>query len=257
MTEQRANAPIGMFDSGVGGISVLREAVRQLPHEHFIFYGDTLNAPYGTKDRQTVLALTRRATERLLGMGVKALVIACNTATSAAAAALREQYPDLPIIGIEPALKPAAALHRDGVILSLATPGTLAGEKYRHLLSLYGAGVASLPCPGLMELVEKMELDSPALHAYLDALFAPYRGKKVEAIVLGCTHYSFLKRAIARHFPETPLLDGNAGTARQLHRRLEEKGLLSKREERGEIRLLSSGGEGAARQMRLLLEEPE
>ena len=257
MTEQRANGPIGMFDSGVGGISVLREAVRQLPHEHFIFYGDTLHAPYGTKDRQTVLALTRRATERLLDMGVKALVIACNTATSAAAAALREEYPDLPIIGIEPALKPAAALHRDGVILSLATPGTLAGEKYRRLLSQYGAGVVSLPCPGLMELVEKMELDSPALHAYLDALFAPYQGQKVEAVVLGCTHYSFLKRAIARHFPQTPLLDGNAGTARQLRRRLAEKGLLSERSERGKIHLCSSGGEAAARQMRMLLEEPD
>ena len=190
-------------------------------------------------------------------MGVKALVIACNTATSAAAAALREEYPDLPIIGIEPALKPAAALHRDGVILSLATPGTLAGEKYRRLLSQYGAGVVSLPCPGLMELVEKMELDSPALHAYLDALFAPYQGQKVEAVVLGCTHYSFLKRAIARHFPQTPLLDGNAGTARQLRRRLAEKGLLSERSERGKIHLFSSGGEAAARQMRMLLEEPD
>ena len=257
MTENKrgdAFSPIGMFDSGVGGISVLREAVRLLPNERFIFYGDTRNAPYGTKSRETVLALSRQVVQKLLERGVKAIVIACNTATSAAAADLRSEYPELPIIAMEPALKPASLLHRDGVVLSLATPGTIAGEKYAHLYALYGEGVVSLPCPGLMEFVERGELGGPALNTYFETLFAPYRGNKVEGIVLGCTHYSFLKRTIAAFFPGVPLLDGNEGTVRQLRRRLEAKGLLAPAEAEGGVELLSSGGVEAVRQMKALLE---
>ena len=247
------NAPIGMFDSGVGGISVLREAVRQLPRERFIFFGDTKNAPYGTKTKEEVLALSRRVVETLLDKGCKAIVIACNTATSAAAATLRAEYADLPIIAMEPALKPASQLHQDGIVLSLATPGTIAGEKYAHLYALYGEGVVSLPCKGLMEFAERGELDSPALHDYLQGVFQPYKQKKVEAVVLGCTHYVFLKKAIQRFFPDTPLIDGNAGTVRQLARRLEEKDLLARRDAEGGVELLSSGGPEAVKQMEVLL----
>ena len=245
-----------MFDSGVGGISVLREAVRQLPHERFIFFGDTKNAPYGTKTREEVLALSRAVVETLLQKGCKAIVIACNTATSAAAAALRAEYEDIPIIAMEPALKPASLLHRDGVVLALATPGTIAGEKYAHLYALYGDGVASLPCVGLMEFAERGELDSPALRAYLSDLFRPYAGQKVEAVVLGCTHYVFLKRAIGRFFPGTPLIDGNEGTVRQLGRRLAEKNLLAPEDQAGSATLLSSGGEEPVRLMERLLALP-
>lgn len=250
------NAPIGMFDSGVGGISVLREAVRQLPCERFIFFGDTKNAPYGTKTKEQVLALSRAVVETLLGMGCKAIVIACNTATSAAAATLRAEYRDIPIIAMEPALKPASLLHQDGVVLALATPGTIAGEKYAHLYALYGEGVISMPCGGLMEFAERGELDSPALHAYLSDLFRPYLGRKVEAVVLGCTHYVFLKRAIGRFFPAVPLIDGNEGTVRQLGRRLDEKNLLAPAAQRGEVTLLSSGGEEPVRLMEKLLALP-
>lgn len=250
------NAPIGMFDSGVGGISVLREAVRQLPCERFIFFGDTKNAPYGTKTKEQVLALSRAVVETLLGMGCKAIVIACNTATSAAAATLRAEYRDIPIIAMEPALKPASLLHQDGVVLALATPGTIAGEKYAHLYALYGEGVISMPCGGLMEFAERGELDSPALHAYLSDLFRPYLGRKVEAVVLGCTHYVFLKRAIGRFFPAVPLIDGNEGTVRQLGRRLNEKNLLAPAAQRGEVTLLSSGGEEPVRLMEKLLALP-
>ncbi len=246
-----------MFDSGAGGISVLREAVRCLPSERFIFFGDTKNAPYGTKPREQVLALSRRVVEELLARGCKAIVIACNTATSAAAAALRAEYKELPIIAMEPALKPASLLHRDGIVLSLATPGTIAGEKYAQLYALYGDGVVSLPCGGLMEFVERGETDSPLLEAYLQALFRPYRGEKVEAVVLGCTHYVFLKRAIRRFFPEAPLIDGNAGTVRQLIRRLEEKALLAPAGAQGGVILLSSGGEEAVQRMRMLLDMRE
>lgn len=248
-----SNAPVGMFDSGVGGISVLREAVRLLPHERFIFFGDTKNAPYGTKSRETVLALSRDIVNDLLARGCKAIVIACNTATSAAAATLRAEYPDVPIIGMEPALKPASLLHRDGVVLSLATPGTIAGEKYAHLYALYGEGVASLPCEGLMEFVERGELDSPALHDYLTALLRPYADQKVEAVVLGCTHYVFIKKAVEKHFPHVPLIDGNVGTVRQLWRRLSDLDLLAPEQNAGSAELFSSGGEEAVHRMRRLL----
>lgn len=251
--ESSRTAPIGMFDSGVGGVSVLREAVRVLPHERFIFYGDTKNAPYGTKTREEVLGLSRRVVRFLMGRGVKAVVIACNTATSAAAADLRREYADLPIIAMEPALKPASLLRHDGVVLSLATPGTIAGEKYAHLYSLYGEGVISLPCPGLMEFVERGELGGGALTAYFQNLFAPYQRQKVDAIVLGCTHYSFLKKAIAAFYPDIPLLDGNEGTVRQLRRRLEAVGMLAPDGATGGVELLSSGGEEPVRRMRELL----
>ena len=246
-------SPVGMFDSGVGGISVLREAVRLLPNERFIFYGDTRNAPYGTKPRETVLALSRQVVGKLLERDVKAIVIACNTATSAAAADLRAEYTDLPIIAMEPALKPASLLHSDGVVLSLATPGTIAGEKYAHLYALYGKGVVSLPCPGLMEFVERGELEGPALNRYFENLFMPYRNSKVEAIVLGCTHYSFLKKSISAFFPGVPLLDGNEGTVRQLHRRLEAQGMLAPADARGGVELLSSGGAKPVERMKTLL----
>lgn len=252
MAQQQKNAPIGMFDSGVGGVSVLREARKMLPGERFIFFGDTKNAPYGTKSREEVLALSRAVAEKLITMGCKAIVIACNTATSAAAQTLREQYA-LPIIAMEPALKPAAALHRDGYVLALATPGTIKGEKYQHLLQRYGEGVVSLPCPGMMEFVEIGEVDSPALHAFLEALFAPYKAQAPEAIVLGCTHYVFLKKAIGAHFPGVPLIDGNEGTVRQLRNTLAERNLLAEENQQGGVALLSSGDPAAVELMDKLL----
>lgn len=253
MHSERRNAPIGIFDSGVGGISVLREAVKMLPGEHFIFYGDTHHAPYGTKPFQEVIALSERIVNILLERNAKAIVIACNTATSAAAAYLRGKY-TIPIIGMEPALKPASQLRKDGMVLSLATPGTIAGEKYAQLFSLYGEGVVSLPCPGLMEYAERGELTGVALNDYLAALFAPYLGHRVEAIVLGCTHYVFLKKAIGSFFPGVPLIDGNEGTVRQLIRRLEDKNLLAPSDGKGKIELHTSGDSQALEMMKRLFQ---
>ncbi|MBO2517918.1 MAG: glutamate racemase [Clostridiales bacterium] len=161
------NAPIGIFDSGVGGISVLAECIRQLPGEDFIYFGDTLNAPYGTKTTGEILRLCENVADILTEKGVKAIVIACNTATAAAAEALREntaRYP-FPVIGMEPALKLAKnEVGEDKKVLVLATPSTIASEKYARLLSRFGENTVSLPCPGLMEFVERLEFDSPALH---------------------------------------------------------------------------------------------
>ena len=233
------HAPIGIFDSGMGGLSVLRTARKLLPCEAFIYYGDTAFAPYGTKTPAFVLERSREVTAYLMKEGVKAIVIACNTATGVAAQTLRAEY-TLPIIAMEPALKPASLLRHGGHVLVMATPVTLSQAKFALLMERYGEGAIPLPCPGLMDFVERLEMDGERLHAYFNDLFEPYRGMQIDAVVLGCTHYSFLREAIAAHFPcGTPILDGNEGTVRQLARRLDEIGALRTQGE-GNIRLCTS-----------------
>lgn len=249
------SAPIGMFDSGVGGIGTLREAVKAMPNEHFIFFGDTANAPYGVKPRERVQELSINIVENLKKRGVKAVVIACNTATSASEAALLERF-DFPIIGIEPALEAAQKVRsEDGVILSIATPGTIAGERYQKLAQRFGEGVHSIPCPGLMEFVERYEFDTPALREYFEERFAPYAGEKVDAITLGCTHYVFLKNALHKLYPDAQLLEGNGKVVDRLRQALEERDALAPPDQEGSVELLSSGGEEAIRLMRTLLEQ--
>ena len=231
------NSCIGVFDSGVGGVGTLAALRRELPSERFLFYGDTANAPYGTKTRDEVMACVSRIMEHLLEQDVKAVVIACNTATAVAAAELRAKYA-LPIIGIEPALKPAHELRRQGSILVLATPMTLKLEKFRALYARYGEGAIPLPCPGLMELVER-EADEEA-RRYLLELFSPYDLTKVDAVVLGCTHYVFLRPLLRQILPpNVEVLDGNLGTARQLRRVLAASDLLA--DGTGSVTLETSG----------------
>lgn len=217
--------PIGIFDSGVGGVSVLRDAMALLPHERFLFYGDNANAPYGLKSPEEIRACVRRVVDELLQRDVKALVIACNTATAAAAKELRETLA-LPVIGMEPALKPAHALLHGGQILVLATPATLHMEKFQRLMALYGEGAVPVEGRGLVECVESGHLDDAAAEAALRAVLAPHLAQPTDAIVLGCTHYLFLRRALERIAPGIPLVDGNLGTVRQLRHVLEERGLL-------------------------------
>ena len=250
-----ASAPIGVFDSGVGGISVLQTLHKMLPGEDFVYFGDTLHAPYGTRTENEIISLSKNVMDFLDRKGIKAAVIACNTITAAAAAVLREEYA-FPIIGMEPALKLAYdTVGPDKKILVLATPATTASEKYGKLKALYGKNALSIPCPGLMEFAERRELDTPALHAYLDGIFTMDVKKDLAAVVLGCTHYVFLREAIARHAGNAVVLDGNEGTARQLIRRLEEQHLLRNRASDGSIRLFSSGGESSVKLMRDLLQE--
>ena len=232
--------PVGVFDSGCGGISTLKTMAEIMPNESFVFYGDQGYAPYGTRTEDYVRQRAQAVTRLLLDEGVKALVIACNTATAAAAKALRAQY-TMPIIGMEPAVKPASLLRRDGLVLCLATPGTLKSEKFHLLVSRFGE-VTPLPCPGLMELVESGKAGTPEAERYLDALLKPYLTHKIDAAVLGCTHYVFLKDEIQRHLPPgVPVLDGNEGTARQARRRLEECGLAAAPDHRGSVRFMTSG----------------
>ena len=232
------NQPIGVFDSGLGGVSVLRDLARLMPNERFVYYGDDRNAPYGTKPKEEICRLATGVADLLVGMGVKALVIACNTATSAAAQTLRAKL-TIPVVGMEPALKPAALSLHGGRALVLATPATLRQEKFQALYERYGENALVCPCPGLMDFVERMELDSPALDEYLTEILASYRGETIDSAVLGCTHYVFLKKAIGRHLPGVPLMDGNLGTARQLRRLLERGGLLA--DGPGGVEFMTSG----------------
>lgn len=235
------DAYIGVFDSGVGGISVLREARALLPHERFIYLGDNANAPYGTKTESEIQSLAIAAAGQLMEWGLKALVVACNTATSAAIDVLRAKY-KIPVIGMEPAIKPANAIRKNGAVLVLATPATLALKKFTALMSLYGDGVIPVACGGLMELVESGRPDSPETELYLTERLGAYENLPVDAIVLGCTHYLFVRPVIKRLFPGTPIIDGNAGTARQLCRKIAEKGLLRESGE-GSATFLTTGDE--------------
>jgi len=222
-----ANSYIAVFDSGVGGISVLRHLVGQMPSERFLYFGDSANAPYGTKSKEQVRALTFAAAEMLIKQGIKALVVACNTATSAAINDLRLAYPDLIIIGIEPALKLAADRFPGGRLGVMATPMTLREEKFSLLMDRFSdtCEIFKIPAPGLVELIEAGKADSPEAEALLRRLFNPY--PKLDALVLGCTHYPFAASAISRVLGENvALLDGGEGTARETKRRLEQAGLL-------------------------------
>ncbi|MDY4856900.1 MAG: glutamate racemase [Candidatus Ventricola sp.] len=222
------NDYIAVFDSGVGGISVLRELVRLMPQERYLYFGDSANAPYGTRPTAEVRALTLAAAERLMARGCKALVVACNTATAAAIIDLRAKYPDKIIIGIEPALKVAADHFPGGEVGVMATPVTLREEKFDVLLHRFtdACTVHKIPAPGLVELVERGMAVSEESEALLKPLLLPYRDR-LDAVVLGCTHYPFAAPVIGKLLGgHTALLDGGPGTARQTRRRLEAEGLL-------------------------------
>ena len=219
---------IAVLDSGLGGLSVLRHLRRLMPGELFLYYGDSAHAPYGTRTRQEVEDLTLRVVEDLMPRGLKALVVACNTATSAAIETLRKKYPDLIVVGIEPALKLAADRYPGGGIGVMATPVTLGEEKFSRLLSRYehSCRVYQIPAPQLVPLIEGGQVDTPLMDRTLHQLLDPYQGK-LDALVLGCTHFPFASHAMERLLgPKVAVLDGGKGTASQTRHRLEEADLL-------------------------------
>ncbi len=242
----KKDLPIAVIDSGVGGISVLRELRALMPQEDFIYFGDSGNAPYGSKSRDEVLRITRENLAYLKTLGIKALVIACNTATSAAVRVLRGEESDLVIVGIEPAIKPPSVDLDHPRVLVMATPLTLKEEKFNRLVERFSdvEDIIPLPCPRLVEFIERGELDSPDLHGYLEELLSPYRDGKIDALVLGCTHYPHVKDAIARHIAMgVRIYDGGAGTARETMRRLDAAGLLRDGGSQGKIEILNSSGD--------------
>ena len=229
MQDDLKNAPIGFFDSGLGGLSVLRKALEMMPNENYIYYGDSKHAPYGEKTPQEIRSLSFNAIEFLIKKGAKAIVIACNTATSAAAHDLREYYKDIPIIGIEPALKPAIKLHETGSVIVMATKATLTQEKFKNLMDKYG------------EHREAGDLEGEDVKNFLREKLNPYMDREISSIVLGCTHYPFVKDVIQDIVGEkVDIIDGSSGTVRELKRRLEENNIESESKKKGNLDIFNS-----------------
>lgn len=227
---------IAVYDSGVGGISVLRQLIRYMPGEKYYYYGDSANAPYGSRPTWEVRELALRVVARIFAeKPCKALVIGCNTVTAAAVAELRSRYPEKIIVGIEPAVKLAADHFPGGRVGVMATPVTLREEKFDILVHRFedGCTIEKIPGVGLVELVEQGKAEAPETQTLLEGILGPYRGK-LDALVLGCTHYPFAAKAISRVL-NVPLLDGGKGTARETLRRLAAEGLLEQGPGRVEI----------------------
>lgn len=233
--------PIAVFDSGFGGLTVLRALRARLPQEDFFYFADTRFLPYG--DRPEVFLRERGVliAESLVRRGAKALVIACNTATAAAAEAIRAAI-DLPIVALEPGVKPAVALSRRGVIGVMATTRTLASERFQRLVGNHAnhLRVLAQPCPGLAEAIEAQGPESAEVAALLDAFVAPLAAAAADVVVLGCTHYPWVAEAIARRMPPgVTLLDTGEPVARQLERLLSATNLIGGGS--GQLRVATSG----------------
>ncbi len=222
--------PIGVFDSGVGGISVLADLIQLLPNEKYIYFGDSKNAPYGIKSTEEVKERSIEVADFLVKKGSKLLVVACNTATSVAVNELRERF-NIPVIGMEPALKPAVELTKEGSIVVMATPVTLKEKKFHHLIEQFQdyRHVIKLPCPGLVEIIESKGTTAVELETYLIERFSSINIETVKSIVLGCTHYVFIQAAIKSVVGEgIQFVDGNYGTAKHVERILQQENLLNK-----------------------------
>jgi glutamate racemase len=231
------NHPIGIFDSGVGGISVLKHIHVLLPHEDLIYLADSKYAPYGNKTAQEITQRCLILSDDLLQKNVKAIVVACNTATAAAIDQLRDTF-DIPIIGMEPAVKPAAEASKNGVIGVLATVGTLKSAQFAALLESYGRNVKVVTqgCVGLVECIERGELDAPETKALIRQYTAPLLAEGADTIVLGCTQYPFVKQVIQEIVGDKiTLIDTGVAVAKQLKRQLEEKSSLSTSQQKGNV----------------------
>lgn len=230
---------IGIFDSGLGGLSVLKTAVKMLPNENFIYYGDSKNAPYGTKSKEEVLELSIRICDFLVNKGVKAIVVACNTATSAAINELRDLY-DIPIIGMEPAIKPAVEDNCGGDIAVMATPMTLKEKKFENLINKVSGSVKiyRIPAPKVVELVELGKADSKEMDELVTHYFSQLPLHKIESVVLGCTHFIFIKKSVLKLFEHIKLYDGNKGTVDQLIRKVKTSSAS-----KASLEIINSGGQ--------------
>jgi len=243
------SAPVGLFDSGVGGLSVLQHLQRLAPAEHFIYFADTLWFPYGGRPAAEIRKRAFAITHRLLDSGVKLIVVACNTASAAALQDLRETFA-VPFVGMVPGVKPAVEASVSRRVVTLATPGTLGGELYQQVVQQFGRDVTvtEVAGHGLAEAVESSQLDSTAvrqrLHAYLD----PAVTAGADTLVLGCTHYSFLAPLLAQEFPMLRLVDTSEAVARRALAVLDEGGLQAPAGGAGGLSLIVSGDRQAFQQ---------
>ena len=238
--KQRA---IGIFDSGVGGLSVMREIAQLLPHEDIVYFADSANCPYGPRPPQEIRRLSRGIVEFLLGQGAKIVVVACNTASAAALSYLRRTFA-VPIVGMEPAVKPAAAITRTGKVGVIATPVTFQGELFAKLVERFATGVEvyTQVCPNLVRRVEAGLLDDAGTEELLREYLTPMLEAGIDSLVLGCTHYPFLREAIERVVgPGVTVIDPSPAVARQVGRVLEREGLEGPRTRRGQHVFYTTG----------------
>lgn len=236
--------PVGVFDSGVGGLSVWREIARQLPAEPTIYIADQAHIPYGPKPGDTLRAYAQGIVERLLAEGCKAIVVACNSASAAALSFLRQRYPDVPFVGMEPAVKPAAQATRSGVVAVLATPATLGGELYRTTAERWAERVQLIgePCPGLVQQIEDGASNAPETLAMLRGFLGKAMNQNADHVVLACTHYPFVIEAIRSIVGrDISVIDPAPAVARQLARLLDTHGLRALSDAPGHARFCTSG----------------
>ena len=245
---QPSTRPIGVFDSGVGGLSVLRELVKLLPQENFVYLADQKNVPYGSKSAETITQLSHQITHYLITQHhCKLIVVACNTATAAALNFLRQTHPNFPFVGMEPAVKPGAHATRSGKVGVLATSGTFASQRYTDLMERYASEVQLFEdsCEGLVELIEDGKLNDPETAALLRSVLNPMIAEGVDTLVLGCTHYPFVTPLIRRIVgDDVTIIDPAPAVARQTARRLAEMtgqfGLIAGRPS-GRVKFISTG----------------
>jgi glutamate racemase len=236
--------PIGVFDSGIGGLSILRMLRRLLPSEDFIYFADQAHVPYGRRSMEQIRAFSESITNFLLARGAKLIVLACNTASAAALHHLREIHPDVPFVGMEPAVKPAAERTSTGRIGVLATSATFQGQMFASLLERFAEGKVVLQQTphGLVERIESGDLDNPETRAVLKKSIDPLLNSGIDALVLACTHYLFVQALISELIgPDVILLDPSEGVARWTAQLLEQRSLSAPHDREGETIFISTG----------------
>lgn len=244
MQSPSRTAPIGIFDSGVGGLSVLRAIRTQMPHENLLYFADQGHVPYGPRSLEQVRQFSEAITRFLIAQGAKLIVVACNTASAAALHHLRETFPDIPFVGMEPAIKPAAEHTNSGVVGVLATPATFQGKLYASVVERFAKGVSVLQdtCPGLVEEIERGAMEAESTRNILAAALRPMLEKGLDTVVLGCTHYPFVIPIIKQIVGENVrVIDPAPAVARQVERRLEALNLLRGEDDSGNVNLFTSG----------------
>lgn len=238
------NNPIGVFDSGVGGLSVLKAMRELMPAENIIYFGDQGHVPYGARSLEEIQKFSEGITQFLLDKNSKLIVVACNTASAAALTYLRQRFPDVSFVGMEPAVKPAAEITKTGKVGVLATPATFQGALYASVVERFGAGVELFQntCPGLVSQIEKGELDSNATRNILENALHPMLEKNIDTVVLGCTHYPFVIPLIQQIVGDNVrVIDPAPSVAKQAKRMLESKGINNQSDIDGQVQFFTSG----------------
>lgn len=244
MVSDKRSAPIGVFDSGVGGLSVLRAIRELMPEEGVLYFGDQDHIPYGPRPLEQVRDFSEAIAHFLLGRGAKLVVVACNAASAAALKYLRQTFPDISFVGMEPAVKPAAEHTETGVVGVLATPATFQGALYASVVERFASGVELIQhtCPGLVQQIERGELDGPVTRSILEDALAPMLARKIDTVVLGCTHYPFVIPLIQKIVgPDVRVIDPAPAVARQTRRLLQDSALMSAGGAAGAVEFYTSG----------------